>query len=152
MLTTTKVFKKNFTFSLSHIYTHDFQAIYTYGPHGAHKNTFTHVSPSNRSGRSPPGLRSPGSPKLPIQRDLFPNKLPLHSGMGCRVSPIRFRHASNLSGVSTLVSMSDPFSTVWIFVNANSRSSTRSRIKWYLRWICFVLEWYAAFLARWMGL
>ena len=64
-----------------------------------------------------------------IRRDMFPNKLPLHSGMGCRASPIRFRHASSLSGVSTLVSMSDPFSVVWIFVSTNSHSSTHSRIQ-----------------------
>ena len=76
----------------------------------------------------------------PIRRDRFPNNLPLHSGMGCLVSLIRFRHASSLSGVSTLVSISDPFSSVWIFVSTNSRSSTRSRIQWYLRWMCFVLE------------
>ena len=40
---------------------------------------------------------------------MFPNKLPLHSGMECRSNPICFRHACSLSGVSTLVSMSDPF-------------------------------------------
>ena len=75
-----------------------------------------------------------------IQRDMFPNKLPLHSGMGCRSSPICFRHTPSLSGVNTLVSMSDPFSVVWIVVSRNSRSSTRSRIQWYLRWICLILE------------
>ena len=48
---------------------------------------------------------------------MFPNKIPLHSGMGCCSNPICFRHAPSLSGVSTVVSMSDPFSVVWIFVS-----------------------------------
>ena len=148
--TTTNCSTTNFTFALSHIYIHMTFGLFTLmAPRGPQEHIYTCVS-FQSVGRITTGLS--GSPKLPIRRDLFPNKLPLHSGMGCRVSPIRFRHASNLSGVSTLVSMSDPFSTVWIFVNANSRSSTRSRIQWYLCWICFVLEWYAAFLARWMAL
>ena len=57
---------------------------------------------------------------LPIRRDCNPNNLPLHSNMGCLVNPIRLQHASSLSGVSTLVSISDPFSSVWIFFNTNS--------------------------------
>ena len=102
--------------ALSHIYTY-----MTFG-------LFTHVSPSNRSGRIGTGSSVIRFSLTSIRRDLFPNKLPLHSGMGCRCNPICFRHAPSLSGVSTLVSMSDPFSVVWIFVSTNSRSSTRSRI------------------------
>ena len=78
---------------------------------------------------------------LPIRRDLFPNKLPLHSGMGYCTNPILRRHALSFSADNTFVSISDPFSSVWTFTTANSPSSTRSRIQWYLRWMCFVLEW-----------
>ena len=99
---------------------------------GSQKHIYIYVPSSGE--RFSPGLRHP------IRRDRDPNKLPLHSGMGCLVSPICFRHASSLFGVSTLVSISDPFSSVWIFVSTNSQSSTRSRIQWYLRWMCFVLE------------
>ena len=103
--------------ALSHIYTY-----MTFG-------LFTYLSPSNRSGRIETGSSVFWFSLTSIRRDLFPNKVPLQSGMGCRTSPIRFRHASSLSGISTLVSISDPFSAVWIFVSANSRSSTRSRIQ-----------------------
>ena len=82
--------------------------------------------------RFSPGLPLPGTPHpvltrssdagplYPIRRDQDPNKLPLHSGMGCLVNPIRFWHASSLSGVSILFSICDPFSSVWIFVSTNS--------------------------------
>ena len=127
--TTTKVFNNLFVFALSHIYTHMTFGLFTHmAPRGSLGHIYIWV-PSNRSSGLPPGLRSSGSPWLPIRRDLFPNKLLLHSGMACSTSLIRFRHASCLSGVSTLVSMSDPFSAVWILVSTNSRSSTRSRIK-----------------------
>ena len=59
----------------SYLYIYDFRSYLHIWPQGAHKNTFTYVSPSNRSGGSPPGLRSSGSPKLPIRRDLFPNRM-----------------------------------------------------------------------------
>ena len=78
--------------------------------------------------RSLPGTLHTGSGH-PIRRDRNPNNLPLHFGMGCLSSPILFRHASSLSGVSTLVSISDPFSSVWIFVSTNSWSSILSRIQ-----------------------
>ena len=136
--------KAKLTLSLSHVvsvhtlYTTNFKSvqlqylkmfalsdIYTYTTFGL----FTHVSPSNQSGRIGTGSSVIRFSLTTIRRDMFPNKLPLHSGMGCRSSPICFRHAPSLSGVSALVSMSDPFSVVWIFVSTNSRSSTLSRIQ-----------------------
>ena len=62
-----------------------------------------------------------------IRRDLFPNKLPLHSGMGCLVNPIRLWYRSSFLADNTLVSLSDPFSSVWIFVREKSLSSIFSR-------------------------
>ena len=104
----------------SYLYIYDFRVIYTCVP-------FQSIG-SNQSGRISTGssvIRFTPS----IRRDLFPNRLPLHSGIGCRSNPICFRHAPCLSGVSTLVSMSDLFSVMWIFVSTNSRSSTHSRIQ-----------------------
>ena len=75
----------------SYLYIYDFRVIYTCVPSNRSIIRFSLTS---------------------IRRDLFPNKLPLHSGMGCRSSPICFRHAPSLSGVNTLVSIFDPFSVV----------------------------------------
>ena len=62
----------------SYLYIYDFRVIYTYGPKGL-TGTYLHICvPSNRSDGSPLGLRSPGSPKLPIRRDLFPNNYKEH--------------------------------------------------------------------------
>ena len=100
------------SFSLSHIYTHmTFGLIYTYGPprdSQEHMHASVLFRPVGEVTFGPLIIRF----SRPIRRDLFPNKLPLHSGMGYRASPIRFRHASTLSGISTLVNMSDLFSTV----------------------------------------
>ena len=60
------------------------------------------------------------------RRDLFPNKLPLHPGMGYCTNLILRRHALNFSASKTLVNMSDPFSVMWTFATTNSPSSTRS--------------------------
>ena len=100
----------------SYLYTYDFLA-------------YLHMCPSNRSEPIGTGYWISRFSVSSIRRDMFPNKLPLHSGMECRSNLICFRHAPSLSGVNTLVSMSDPFSVVWIFVSTNSRSSTRSRIQ-----------------------
>ena len=72
----------NFTFAQSHMYTH-----MTFG-------LFTHMAPRGPQsvGLIITSLRSSDSPKLPIRRDLFPNKLALHSGMGCRVSQYFGQH------------------------------------------------------------
>ena len=77
----------------------------------------------------------------PIWSDRVPNKPSLHSDMGCLVNPIRLLHTSNSSADNNLVSMFDPFSSVWIFISKNSLSSTFSRSQWYLLWMCLVWEW-----------
>ena len=64
---------------------------------------------------------SPIRDPLPIRRDLMPNNLPLHSGMGYFTNPTLFQ-ANN-----TLVSMLGPFSAVCTFTRANFFSSTHSR-------------------------
>ena len=122
-------------FSLSHIYTNMTFGLFTNIAPVSSKDIYLHICPFHW--RICPFHWRRGSHRacnirffsFPIRRESFPNKLPLHSGMGCRTSPIRFRHASSLSSMSTLVSISDPFSAVWIFVSANSRSSTWSRIQ-----------------------
>ena len=83
----------------SYLYIYDFSA-------------YLHLCPSNRSEPIGAGSVMSRFSASSIRRDMFPNKLPLHSGMGCRSNPICFRHAPSLSGVNTLVSMSDPFSVV----------------------------------------
>ena len=80
------------------------------------------------------------------------NKLPFYSGIGWFDIHARCRHAFSLSVDNTLVNMSNLLSPVWIFTGAKSLSSTLSLNQWYLRWICFILGWQAAFLARWMAL
>ena len=99
-------------FALSHIYTHMTFGLFTHmAPRGSLERIHVCV-PSNRLREVTTGPLVIRFFSRPIRRDLFPNQLPLHSGMGCRVSLIRCRHASSLSGVRTLVSMSDPFSAV----------------------------------------
>ena len=49
------------------------------------------------------------------------------------VNPTIFRHAFSFSIDNTFVSISDPFSSVWIFTRANSFSSTLSLSQWYCR-------------------
>ena len=108
-------------FSLGNIYTNmTFRLFTNIAPMGSQEHIYIYVPSIHGEVLTRPATS---------RRDLFPNKLPLHSGMGCRTSPIRFRHAFSLSGISTLVIISDPFSAVWIFVSANSRSSTCSRIQ-----------------------
>ena len=98
-------------FPKSYLYTYDFQAIYTYGPKGLNR-THSRMCPFQPAEEVTTGTLIIRFFSRLIRRDMFPNKLPLHSGMGCRASPIRCQHASSLSGVSTLVNMSDPFSAV----------------------------------------
>ena len=83
-------------------------------------SAYLHLCPSNRS--EPIGA---GSLHLPSGGTCFPTNSPFTPAW--YIVPIR--SASSLSGVSTLVSMSAPFSVVWIFVSTNSRSSTLSRIQ-----------------------
>ena len=86
--TTSTTHSHNNKVSLSHIYTNMTFGLFSHiAPGGSLEHIHIFV-PSSRSGRLPPGLQSSGS--RPIRRDLFPNKLPLHSGMGCHASPIRF--------------------------------------------------------------
>ena len=132
----------------SYLYTYDFGAIYNYSLKGPWQ-TYSQICPRIRislrvhsSSGSEAGVfiirfrnrnracrHSSPTSDHPIRRDRNPNKLPLHFGMGCLSNPILFRHASSLSGVSTLVSISEPFSSVWIFVSTNSLSSILSRIQ-----------------------
>ena len=73
-LLTTKMQQQHFMFALSHIYTHMTFGLFTHmAPRGPQEHIYICV-PSNRLGGTPPGLRSSGSPKLPIRRDLFPNR------------------------------------------------------------------------------
>ena len=51
---------------------------------------------------------------------------------GESTKPVLRRHTTSFSIGKTLVSMSDPFSSVWIFARTNSFSSTLSRNQWYL--------------------
>ena len=51
---------------------------------------------------------------------------------GESTKPVLCRHTTSFSIGKPLVSMSDPFSSVWIFARTNSFSSTLSRNQWYL--------------------
>ena len=72
--TTTKVFNNNKLFCpKSYLCTHMTFGLFTHmAPMGSLGHIYVCV-PSNRSGGSPTGLRTSGSPILPIQGDLFPN-------------------------------------------------------------------------------
>ena len=84
------------------------------------------------SSRIPFGSGLAPARSLPIQRDWFLNKLPLRSSMVYFVNPTPFRHMSDFFADGTLVNMSNPVSSVWIFVKVNSLPSTFSQSQWYL--------------------
>ena len=74
-LLTTKMQQQHFMFALSHIYTHMTFGLFAHmAPRCPQEHIYICV-PSNRLGGTSPGLRSSGSPKLPIRRDLFPNTI-----------------------------------------------------------------------------
>jgi len=64
----------------------------------------------------------------------------------CR--PTKVLHNFSLSSVTPLVNMSAGFLLPHIFSSVNCSSSSNCWMKWYLIWICLVLEWNAGFLAR----
>ena len=112
-------------------------AIYRYSPHRARSDYLQILSPESVTksilnfdftfGLDRVNYSTQLDLSFPIRRDLLSNKLPLHSGMGYWTSLTLCRHAFSFFVDNTFISMSDPFSTVWIFIRANSFSSTRSR-------------------------
>ena len=64
------------------------------------------------------------------------------------VSLVLCQQSLSLSSGRFFMSMSDPFSSVWIFTRVNSPSSTFSRSQWYLLCICLVREYYVAFFVK----
>ena len=66
--------------------------------------------------------------------------------------PIETKHILSFFVVTTFVSISAGFWLVCIFSSFNSPSSNTDHMKWYLSYMCLVLEWNAEFFARWMAL
>jgi len=62
--------------------------------------------------------------------------------------PTKVLHNFSLSSVTPLVNMSAGFLLPQTFSSINCSLSSNCRMKWYLIWICLVLEWNAGFLAR----
>ena len=68
----------------------------------------------------------------------------------CR--PTKVEHNFSLSIVTVFVNISAGFLIPWIFSNFNTSSSSKDRIEWYRRPICFVREWNAEFFAKCIAL
>ena len=65
---------------------------------------------------------------LPIRRDMFPKKLPFHSGMGCFINPTLCRHTFSFLTDNTFVNMSDPFLAAVVEDSRYKERTCQSRV------------------------